>query len=207
MKLKIYPKSPAPRHINILKETLDDGGLIIIPTDSVYAIACASNNPDAIKKLASLKNTTVEKSNFSLLFSDLAMVSEYAKSISKDHFKIMNRLLPGPFTFILQSNGTISKIFPGRKTIGIRIPNHNIPINLIEELGVPLIVTSVHDNDEILDYTTDPEVISGNWEGKVDIIVDGGYGNNEPSTVLDCSTETITMIRQGIGELEEVMAG
>lgn len=205
MKLKIYPKSPAPRHISILTETLNKGGLLIIPTDSVYAIACAANNPEAIKKLADLKGSSLEKSKFSFLFSDLSMVSDYTKPINKDHFKIMNRLLPGPFTFIVQSNGATSKIFPGKKTIGIRIPDNNIPLFIIKELGVPLVVTSVHDNDEILDYTTDPDLISNNWEGKVDIIVDGGYGNNEASTVLDCTDETITMIRQGIGEIDELI--
>ena len=206
MKLRMYPKSPAPRHISILKEVLNNAGLIIIPTDSVYAVACAANQPDAIKKLADLKQTTVEKSNFSFLFADLAMVSEYTKPINKDHYKIMNRVLPGPFTFILQSDHNVNKIFPGRKTIGIRIPDHNIPLQLIKELGYPLITTSVHDADEIIEYTTDPELICRNWEGKVDVIIDGGYGNNEASTVLDCTDGGITMIRQGIGEVDEVLA-
>jgi tRNA threonylcarbamoyl adenosine modification protein (Sua5/YciO/YrdC/YwlC family) len=206
MKLRMYPKSPAPRHIAILKETLMNGGLIIIPTDSVYAIACAADQPDAIKKMAELKGNSTDPSHFSLLFSDLAMVSEYAKPISKDHYKIMNRVLPGPFTFILPSNGNINKIFPGRKTMGVRIPDNNVPLYIIRELGLPLITTSIHDNDALLDYTTDPELIIRNWEGKVDIIVDGGYGNNEPSTVLDCTGEGVTMIRQGIGELDEMIA-
>jgi len=206
MKLKIYPKSPAARHISILTETLNKGGLVIIPTDSVYAIACAANNPEGIKKLAALKGSSIDKCKFSFLFSDLSMVSEYTKPINKDHYKMMNRLLPGPFTFIVPSNGAISKIFPGKKTVGIRIPDNNIPLCIINELCVPLIVTSVHDNDEIVDYTTDPDLISTNWEAKVDIVVDGGYGNNEPSTVLDCTEETITMIRQGIGELEEIIS-
>jgi tRNA threonylcarbamoyl adenosine modification protein (Sua5/YciO/YrdC/YwlC family) len=203
MNLKIYPKSPAPRHISILKDILLKDGLIIIPTDSVYAIACGANQPNALKRLIELKGTTLEKSNFSFLFSSLAMVGAYTKPISKDHFKLMNRLLPGPFTFILQSNPQVTKIFPGRKTLGIRIPDNNIPLQLIEELGFPLITTSVHDTDDILEYTTDPELIMRNWEDRVDMIVDGGYGNNEPSTVLDCTNETVTMIRQGIGEIEE----
>ncbi len=204
MKLKMYPKSPAPRHIHILKETLLKGGVIIIPTDSVYAIACAADQPKAIKKMAQLKGN-IEASHFSLLFADLNMVSEYTKPITKDHFKLMNRVLPGPFTFILSSNSKINRIFPARKTIGVRIPDHNIPLSIIRELGIPLITTSVHDNDEVLDYTTDPELIIHNWEGKVDIIVDGGFGNNEPSTVLDCTNDGITMIRQGIGELDEML--
>jgi tRNA threonylcarbamoyl adenosine modification protein (Sua5/YciO/YrdC/YwlC family) len=204
MKLRMYPKSPAPRHISILKETLRNGGLIITPTDSVYAIACAADQPQAIQRMAELKGN-VDPSNFSLLFSDLAMVSEYTKPISKDHYKMMNRVLPGPFTFILQSNGNVSKIFPNRKTIGVRIPDNNVPLYIIRELGIPLITTSIHDNDAILDYTTDPDLISTNWEGKVDIVIDGGFGNNEPSTVLDCTDQGITMIRQGIGELDEAI--
>jgi len=206
MRVKIYPKSPAPRHISMLRETLENGGLIIIPTDSVYAIACAANQPEAIKKLASLKSTSVEKANFSFLFADMSMIGDYAKPITNYHFKLMNRVLPGPFTFIIPSNGGVSKIFPNRKTIGIRIPNNNIPRLLIEELGIPLITTSIHDDDKLIDYTTDPEIIEKNWGNKVDVIVDGGYGNNEPSTVLECTSEGITMIRQGIGELDEVAA-
>lgn len=203
MKLKIYPKSPAPRHISMLKEVLEKGGLVIIPTDSVYAIACAANQPKAIKKLSQLKGNKVDSSNLSFLFSDLSMVSEYTRALNKDHFKIMNRVLPGPFTFILPSSSTVKRIFPNKKTIGVRIPDNNIPLALIKELGIPLISTSLHDEDEILEYTTDPELIAKNWEGRVEMIVDGGYGNNEPSTVLECSDEGITMIRQGIGEIEE----
>lgn len=203
MNLRMYPKSPAPRHIAILKETLSNGGVVIIPTDSVYALVCAANQPDAIKKMSVLKKA--DPTHFSLLFSDLAMVSEYSKPLNKDHFKIMNRLLPGPFTFILQSNNELQKIFPGRKTMGVRIPSNNIPQFLIAELGVPLITTSIHDDDTLLDYTTDPELIARNWEGKVDVIVNGGFGNNEPSTILDCTDQGITMIRQGIGELDEML--
>ncbi len=206
MKIRIYPKSPAPRHISLIKEALMNGGLVIIPTDSVYAIACAANQPEAIKKLAELKGISADKTNLSFLFSDLAMVSEYTKPIDKDHFKIMNRVLPGPFTFIVASNGLVEKIFPGKKTIGIRIPDNNVPLLVVKELGIPLITTSVHDDDEIVEYTTDPDLISQKWEGKVDLIADGGYGNNEPSTVLECTKSGITMIRQGIGEVDEVMA-
>ena len=205
MKLKIYPKSPASKHISIIKDVLNNGGLIIIPTDSVYAIACAANQPKAVKKLTALKKNAIEKSNFSFLFSDLTMVSEYTKKLSKNHFKIMNKVLPGPFTFILQSNASVNKIFPGKKTIGVRIPEHQVPQLLIRELGIPLVTTSLHDDDVILDYITDPELIIEKWLGKVDLIVDGGYGNNEASTVLDCTGTGITMIRQGIGEIEEVM--
>ncbi len=203
MNIRMYPKSPAPRHIAILKETLDNNGLIIIPTDSVYALVCSSEKPEAIKKMALLKGC--DPSHFSLLFSDLAMVSDYSKPINKDHYKLMNRVLPGPFTFILQANGNLQKIFDGRKSLGARIPSNNIPLILIKELGAPLICTSIHDDDALIDYTTDPELIIRNWEGKVDVIVNGGYGNNEPSTILDCTDGGITMIRQGIGELDELM--
>lgn len=204
MKLRIYPKSPAPRHISQIAEVLNRGGLVIIPTDSVYAVACAANHPKAIEKLAQLKLNS-DKNSLSFLFSSLSMVGEYSKPVSKDHFKLMNRVLPGPFTFILNANQAVQRIFPHRKTIGIRIPDHPLPLEVIEAINFPLITTSVHDQDDVSEYTTDPELISKNWEGKVDLIVDGGYGHNEPSTIIDCTSDTITMIRQGIGEIEESM--
>lgn len=205
MKLRIYPKSPAPRHIHQIVEVLSKGGLVILPTDGVYAIACAADQPKAINTLAQLKSNQ-DKNNLSFLFSDLAMVGVYSRPIGKDHYKLMNRVLPGPFTFILNAGAQVQKIFPQRKTLGVRIPDHLIPLSVIKEIGIPLITTSVHDNDEWFDYTTDPEIIANNWEGKVDLIVDGGYGNIEPSTIIDCTTDTITMIRQGIGEIDEMLA-
>lgn len=204
MKLRIYPKSPAPRHISQIAETLRNGGLVILPTDGVYAITCAANQPKAIEKLSKLK-TNRDNQQLSFLFSDLAMVSDYTKPVTKDQYKLMNRVLPGPFTFILNSGGPVHKIFPHRKTIGVRIPDHQIPLGVIHEMGIPLLTASVHDQDDLIEYTTDPELIIRNWEGRADLIVDGGYGNLEPSTVIDCTTDTITMIRQGIGEIDEML--
>lgn len=204
MKLRIYPKSPAPRHISHIVDTLSQGGLVILPTDGVYAIACAADQPKAIEKLSALK-ANKDNHQLSFLFSDLSMLGEYIKPVNKDQYKLMNRVLPGPFTFILNSGGAVNKIFPQRKTIGVRIPDNMVPVSVIREMGIPLLTASVHDDDEWLEYTTDPELITRNWEGKVDLIVDGGYGNLEPSTIIDCTTDTITMIRQGIGEIDEML--
>lgn len=204
MKLKVFPKSPAPRHITQVCDVLRSGGLIVLPTDSVYAFACAANQPEGVKKLAALRNIPLEKANFSFIFSDLSMLPEYSRQVSNDAFKLMKRLLPGPFTFILHAGHSVTKIIPQKKTIGIRVPNNMIPRELVRELGAPLLTTSVYDEDAILEYTTDPELIASRWEKQVDLVVDGGYGHNEASTVLDCTGSEVVMIRQGLGELEEI---
>jgi len=204
MKLKVYPKAPAPRHIEQICEVLKAGGIVVLPTDSVYSFACSSDHPDAIKKLAGLKGISVEKANFSFVFSDLSMLASFSKQLSNDAYKLMNRLLPGPFTFILNASSHVGRIIPGKKTIGIRVPDNHVPRELVKALGVPLLTTSVYDDDAILEYTTDPEQIADRWESEVDMVVDGGFGHNEPSTVLDCTGSEVVMIRQGIGELEEV---
>jgi len=203
MKIKMYPKSPAPRHVQQAVDVLKEGGVIIIPTDSVYAFACMSTHPNAIKRMAEIKGISVEKANFSFVFSDLSMLGDYARLVSNDAFKLMQRLLPGPFTFILNAGQAVTKMIPSKKTIGIRLPDNKIPVELVRELGVPILTTSVYDDDSILEYTTDPDVIADKYEKIVDLVIDGGFGHNEPSTVLDCSGSEVVLIRQGIGEIEE----
>lgn len=203
MKIKMYPKSPAPRHVQQAVDVLKEGGVIIIPTDSVYAFACMSTHPNAIKRMAEIKGISVEKANFSFVFSDLSMLGDYARLVSNDAFKLMKRLLPGPFTFILNAGQAVAKMIPSKKTIGIRLPDNKIPVELVRELGVPILTTSVYDDDSILEYTTDPDVIADKYEKIVDLVIDGGFGHNEPSTVLDCSGSEVVLIRQGIGEIEE----
>lgn len=203
MKLKVYAKVPAERHIEQIVEVLEKDGVVIIPTDGVYSFACLANRPAALERLAKLKGIKVEEANFSFLFADFSKISDYAKQISNESFKLMKRLLPGPFTFILNAHDSVKRIIPGKKTIGIRMPDHAIPQQVVKITGFPLLTTSVYDTDETLEYTTDPDVIAYRWEDEVDLIVDGGFGYNEPSTIIDCTDNEIVLIRKGIGEVEE----
>lgn len=205
MRLKVYAKSPAPRHISQIVDILKIGGIVIIPTDSVYSFAVDSGNPAAVKKLAALKGIPVERANFSFVFPDLSMLADYTKQVNNNVFKIINRLLPGPFTFILHASSSVGKMIPNKKTIGIRIPDNEISLALVRELGRPVLTSSVYDEDTILEYTTDPGLIADRHENEVDLVVDGGFGHNEASTVLDCTGEEIIMIRKGLGEIEELV--
>lgn len=202
MLLKLYNDNT--NHNDILKvvEVLRNGGIVIYPTDSVYGLGCDINSQKAADKIARLKGTKLEKANFSFIFDDLSHLSDYTLPISNTVFKVMKRNLPGPFTFILEANNNIPKIFKSKKkTIGIRIPDNNIILEIIRELGNPIMTTSVHDDDEIIEYTTDPELIYEKFQDKVDLVVDGGYGNNIASTVVDCVDDEIVVMRQGAGEL------
>ena len=202
--IKIYPENPAPKHIKMVIETLEAGGVVIFPTDTVYALGCSIYQPKALDKIALLKGIKKEKANFSFLFNDLSMLSEFTKPFDNSTFRLMRKNLPGPFTFILNANNKVPKIFQSKKkTIGIRIPDNNILAAVIEELGHPLVTTSIHDDDEIVEYTTDPELIHERYKDKVDLVVDGGYGDNEASTVVDCTGDEPEIIRQGKGVLEE----
>lgn len=205
MRLKVYSKAPAPRHVQQIITELKKGGVVVLPTDSVYCYAVDASHPGAIARLARIKGVPVEKANFSFLFSDLTMLGNYTRQVNNTVYKIMNRLLPGPFTFILNASTQVGKIIPNKKTIGIRVPNNNIPLDIIRELGNPLLTTSVYDDDAILEYTTDPDLIAQRLEDEVDLIVDGGYGHNEPSTVLDCTGDEVVMIRKGLGAIEELV--
>lgn len=203
MFIEINEQNPDDRLIDEVVKTLNKGGVIIYPTDSVYAFGCSLMHKRAIESLAKLKGLKLKKANFSLICYDLSSLSEYTKYIDRPTYKILNKNLPGPFTFILNASNKIPKLFDSnKKTVGIRIPNNNIVRSIVDRLGHPLVTTSLHDEDEILEYTTDPYTIMENWDNKVDIIIDGGYGNNEPTTVVDCSGEEVEIIRQGIGELD-----
>jgi len=203
MLLEIHPDNPDARKIKQVLECLNDGGVIIYPTDSVYSIGCSLQRLKAVDKVARLKGIKPEKANFSLVCYDLSTLSEYAKQVNNPTFKLMRKAFPGPFTFILNASGQVPKLFKSKKkTIGIRVPDNNIPRELVRQLGCPLISTSVYDDDEIIEYTTDPELIHENWGNKVDIVINGGYGNNEASTVVDCTGDYPEIIRQGIGDLD-----
>lgn len=202
MLYKIYPENPDQRKINQIVDILEKGGIIIYPTDTVYAFGCSLMNKRAIEKLAKLKDVKLKHANFSIVFANLSSLAEYTKAIDRPTYKILNKNLPGPFTFILEASARIPKLFEtNKKTVGIRIPNNNIALEIVQQLGHPLVTGSLHNDDEILDYATDPDAIFEQWEKQVDAVIDGGYGKLEPSTVVDLSTGEPEILRKGIGEL------
>lgn len=202
MLLKIYPENPNPRYIRMVSECLSDGGIVIYPTDTVYGLGCDIFKAKAIERIAQIKGINVNKANFSFICNDLSQLSDYCKPISNDVFKLMRKNLPGPFTFILNANNNVPKLIQSKKkTVGIRIPDNNIPLEIVRELGNPIMSTSIHDEDEIIEYTTDPELIYEKYQNLVDIVIDGGFGDNEASTVIDCTQDEITIIREGKGIL------
>ena len=202
MLLKIYEENPNPREVAKVIHTLQDGGLIIYPTDTVYAIGCDALNVRAVEKICQIKGVNPQKSNLSIICYDLSNLSEYAK-VNNAAFKLMKKNLPGPFTFILPTSNELPKIYKNRKEVGIRVPDNNIARTIVQELGNPLLTMSVHDDDdEILEYSTDPELIAEKYDGRVDLVIDGGYGGLEPSTVVDCTTDEFEIVRQGKGQLK-----
>jgi tRNA threonylcarbamoyl adenosine modification protein (Sua5/YciO/YrdC/YwlC family) len=202
MLIKLYEENLDQRKINQIVETLRNGGIIIYPTDTVYSMGCDVMNQKAVERIAKLKGIEVEKNRFSFICHDLSHLSDYTRPIPNPIFKLMRRNLPGPFTFILEANNNVPRYFKGKKkTVGIRVPNNTIIREIVHELGNPIFSSSIHDKDEILAYTTDPELIHEDWSEKVDIVIDGGYGDNEVSTIVDCSTDDIIILRKGKGEL------
>lgn len=203
MLIKLYPENLSPRHMNMIHECLMDGGVIIYPTDTVYSFGGNSKSMKALDKIAQLKGIKKEKANFSLIFNDLTQLSNYTRPFDKSIFKLLKRHLPGPFTFILPANNQVHKLFQNKsKSIGIRIPEHPIPIEIIKMLGNPLVSASIHAEDAFIEYETDPEIIHDEWGEQVDIVIDAGFSGNIASTVVDCSGDEIEIIRQGKGELE-----
>ncbi|MCB0428845.1 MAG: threonylcarbamoyl-AMP synthase [Flavobacteriales bacterium] len=206
MLLDIHPDNPDERKIKKVVECLLDGGVIIYPTDTVYGMGCDIHNAKAFQKISQLKNIKPEKANFSIICHDLSHISEYTRHMDNTTYKVMKRALPGPFTFILHAGSSLPKHFKNKKkTIGIRIPDHLIPRAIVNELGRPILTTSVHDDDEILDYITDPYDIHEKFKDKVDIVIEGGFGHNQASTVVDCTTGTYEVLRQGLGRLEDIL--
>ena len=202
MLIRIYSDNPNPREIKKVTECLNDGGVIIFPTDTIYALGCDIFNSRAIDRIAQIKGVKKEKANFSFLCYDLSHLSDYTRPLSNDVFKLMKNNLPGPFTFILEANSNVPKILHRKKkTVGIRVPDNRITLELIRQLGNPIMSTSIRDEDEVIEYSTDPELIHEKFSNQVDIVIDGGYGDNEPSTILDCSGDEIVIVREGKGIL------
>jgi Sua5/YciO/YrdC/YwlC family protein len=202
MLLRIYPENPNERLIRIVTECLNDGGIIIYPTDTVYGIGCDIFKSKAVERIAILRGIKPEKARFSFICHNLSQLSDFCKPIDNATFKMMKATLPGPFTFILDANNNVPKLIQSKKkTVGIRIPNNLIPLEIVKMLEHPIMSTSIHDEDEIIEYTSDPELIYETYENLVDIVIDGGYGGNEVSTIIDCTSGKIEIIRQGKGIL------
>ena len=200
--IKIYPENPNPKAIQEIVDVLKRGGLVIYPTDTVYGLGCDMTNVKALERLAKIKNVKLEKANFSFICEDLSNLSDYVKQIDTTTFKILKRALPGAYTFILPGSKNLPNPFKKRKTVGIRVPDNSIIQALLNTLGNPIVSTSIRDDDDVLEYTTDPELILEKWDNLVDLVIDGGYGDNEASTVIDLSQETPLVVREGKGSLE-----
>ncbi len=203
MLIKIYPENPNPKHIRIVADTLEAGNIVIYPTDTIYAMGCDIKATRAIEKIAYFKGMNPLNPDMSLIFHDMSQLSEYTVIRDNSVFKLLKRNLPGPFTFIVQANNQIPKLFKNKKkTVGIRIPDNSIVLELIRELGRPLMTSSIHDQDQVVEYITDPELIYEKYRDFAEIVIDGGYGKNEASTIVDCTSEEIRVVRQGLGVLE-----
>ena len=200
--IKIYEDKPSEAAIKKVVEVLKNGGLVIYPTDTVYGLGCDITNSRALEKIAKIKGIKLEKANFSFVCSDLSNLSDYVKQIDTSTFKILKRALPGPYTFILPGNNDLPKEFRKKKTVGIRVPDNNIAREIVKLLGNPIVSTSIHDEDEVIEYSTDPELIFEKWNNKVDLVIDGGYGDNVASTIIDLTGYEPEVIREGKGSLD-----
>ena len=201
MLIKIYEENPNLREIQKVVDVLKSGGVIIYPTDTVYGIGCDITQSKAVERVARLKRVSVEKSQFSFMCADLSHLSDYCKPLPNHIFKMLKRCLPGPYTFILNANNQVPKYFKGKKkTVGIRVPANRIVTDIIRELGNPILSTSVRDDDEIIGYITDPELIHDKFGDDVDIVIDGGAGDIIPSTIIDCTDDIPVVTRQGKGD-------
>lgn len=200
--IKIYEDKPSEAAIKKVAEVLRNGGLVIYPTDTVYGIGCDITNSRALERLAKLKDIKLEKANFSFVCSSLSNLSDYVRQIDTSTFKILKRALPGPYTFILPGNNDLPREFRKKKTVGIRVPDNNIARQIVEVLGNPIVSSSIHDEDEVIEYSTDPELIFEKWQNKVDLVIDGGYGENVPSTIIDLTGYEPVVVREGKGDVD-----
>jgi tRNA threonylcarbamoyl adenosine modification protein (Sua5/YciO/YrdC/YwlC family) len=203
MLLKIYPENPNPKAIEQVAEVLRKGGLIIYPTDTVYGLGCDITNHRAIEAICRIRNIKPEKANFSFICYDLSHISDYIKTIDNATFRVIKKALPGPFTFIFNANNNVPKLLSSnKKTVGIRVPDNNIARDIVKALGNPIVSTSIRDDDDIIEYSTDPELIYEKYRDLVDIVIDGGYGGNIASTIVDCTSGDFEIVREGKGDLE-----
>ena len=200
--IRIYDENPNMKKVDEAVAILRKGGVIIYPTDTVYGLGCDITKVKALEKVARIKQVKLEKANFSFICYDLSNLSEYIRQIETPVYKILKRALPGPYTFILRGNNKLPKAFKNKKTVGIRVPDNNIIRAIVKELGNPIISTSIHDEDDVIEYTTDPELIFEKWRDKVDLVIDGGYGGNVASTIIDLSENEISIVREGKGSLD-----
>jgi tRNA threonylcarbamoyl adenosine modification protein (Sua5/YciO/YrdC/YwlC family) len=201
--IKIHPINPEGRKIARVVEILKEGGVIIYPTDTIYGIGCSLMNKKSIERLCQIIDVKPQKLDLSFICEDLSQVSNYVKRMDTPVFKILKKALPGPYTFIFESSSRVPRILDvNKKTVGIRIPANFIPLTLVQQLGNPIISSSIKDEDVIREYTTDPEKIYDDFKHKVDAVIDGGPGGNIASSVIDCTGDTLTIIRRGLGDVE-----
>lgn len=201
--LSIKPTDIDEDALLLAKGCLISGGVLIYPTDTIYAMGCSLKHPQAMERMARIKDIRVDKAVFSLIFHDFAEIADYTRPVNTATYKLMKRCLPGPYTFILNANSTISRLMnTRRRTVGVRIPDNPIIKQLVEITGCPIVSTSLHDEDEIVKFPTDPQEIFNQYEDKVDMVIDGGYGHNLESTVIDCTSEEPILLRQGAGILD-----
>ncbi len=204
--IRLYEQNPDPKRVRQVVEVLRNGGVIIYPTDTVYGMGCDITNQRAIEKICKIKGINPKKHNFSFVCADLSNIAQYTRVITKPVFKMMKKGLPGPFTFILEASSMVPKILhSNKKTVGIRVPDHSVPRAIVEELGQPILSTSIHDEDEVIEYSTDPELIFEKYQHLVDLVIDGGYGQNVASTILDCTGDEVVVVREGLGQLEDIL--
>lgn len=200
--IRIYEENPSPKELQRIARAMKEGALVIYPTDTVYGLGCDINNKGALEKVAKIRGVKLEKANFSFICESLSDLSEYVSQIDTTTFKILKRNLPGPYTFILPGNNNLPSVFKKKKTVGIRVPDNAIAIGLVKALGNPIISTSIKDEDEVIEYTTDPSLIVEKWDKLVDYVIDGGYGDNVASTVIDLTGDEPVLIREGKGSVE-----
>lgn len=200
--IKIYPQNPNEKEIAKVVKVLKDGGLVIYPTDTVYGLGCDITNTKALERIAKIKGIKLEKANFSFVCHDLSNISDYVKQIDTSTFKLLKKALPGPYTFILPGNNNLPKEFKKKTTVGIRVPDNSIALEIVRQLGNPIVSTSIHDDDDVIEYTTDPELIFEKWQNLVDVVIDGGYGDNQASTIIDLSEGEPVVVREGKGSID-----